>query len=106
VLLAVALAVVRLPKQICVVQPPIQEQAMQPFRIDIPQAALDDLHRRLEATRWPSELPGVGGRRGVPLGYLKQLADLAHHLRLACGREATESVSPIHHPDRRRGGEP
>jgi epoxide hydrolase len=48
---------------------------MQPFRIDIPQAALDDLHRRLEDTRWPSELPGVGWRRGVPLGYLKELAE-------------------------------
>jgi hypothetical protein len=40
---------------------------------DIPQAALDDLHRRLEDTRWPSELPGVGWQRGVPLGYLKEL---------------------------------
>jgi epoxide hydrolase len=48
---------------------------MQPLRIDIPQAALDDLHRRLEATRWPCELPGVGWQRGVPLGYLKELAD-------------------------------
>jgi pimeloyl-ACP methyl ester carboxylesterase len=47
---------------------------MQPFRIDIPQAALDDLHRRLEDTRWPSELLGVGWQRGVPLGYLKELA--------------------------------
>jgi epoxide hydrolase len=48
---------------------------MQPFRIEIPQADLDDLHRRLENTRWPSELPGVGWQRGVPLGYLKELAD-------------------------------
>src|SRR5262249_38286476 len=47
---------------------------MQPFRIDIRQADLDDLHRRLDDTRWPSELPGVGWRRGGPLGYLKELA--------------------------------
>ena len=40
---------------------------IRPFRIDIPQAALDDLHRRLDRTRWPSELPGVGWERGVPL---------------------------------------
>jgi epoxide hydrolase len=45
------------------------------FPIDIPQAALDDLHRRLENARWPSELPGVGWQHGVPVGYLKQLAD-------------------------------
>jgi len=25
----------------------------QPFRIDIPQADLDDLHARLARTRWP-----------------------------------------------------
>jgi epoxide hydrolase len=47
---------------------------MEPFRIAIPQAQLDDLHRRLDSTRWPDELPGVGWERGVPLGYLKELA--------------------------------
>jgi pimeloyl-ACP methyl ester carboxylesterase len=44
-----------------------------PFRIDIPQAQLDDLHRRLDATRWPDELPGVGWSYGIPAGYLKEL---------------------------------
>jgi epoxide hydrolase len=48
---------------------------MHPFRVDIPQADLDDLHRRLANTRWPDELPGVGWSRGVPLGYLKELAE-------------------------------
>ncbi|MFB7915520.1 epoxide hydrolase family protein [Streptomyces sp. NPDC056061] len=48
---------------------------MHPFRIAIPQAQLDDLHRRIEATRWPDELPGVGWSRGVPVGYLKELAE-------------------------------
>ncbi|WP_425247606.1 epoxide hydrolase family protein [Streptomyces sp. NEAU-NA10] len=48
---------------------------MHPFRIDIPQEQLDDLRRRLEAARWPDELPGVGWSRGVPLGYLKELAE-------------------------------
>lgn len=48
---------------------------MRPFRIEIPQADLDDLHRRLAATRWPSEMPDVGWERGVPLGYLRELTD-------------------------------
>src|SRR5215469_17151482 len=47
---------------------------MVPFRAETPQADLDDLHRRLDSTRWPDELPGVGWSRGVPLGYLKELA--------------------------------
>lgn len=48
--------------------------SIRPFRIDIPQAELDDLHARLANTRWPAELPGVGWSRGVPVGYLKGLA--------------------------------
>ncbi|WP_437995182.1 epoxide hydrolase family protein [Sorangium sp. So ce185] len=47
---------------------------IQPFRIDIPQAALDDLRDRLARTRWPDELPSAGWSYGVPLGYLKELA--------------------------------
>lgn len=46
-----------------------------PYRIDIAQSDLDDLDRRLAATRWPAELPGTGWERGVPLGYLNELAD-------------------------------
>ena len=45
-----------------------------PFRIEVPQAELDDLADRLARTRWPDELPGAGWSRGVPLGYLRQLA--------------------------------
>jgi pimeloyl-ACP methyl ester carboxylesterase len=48
---------------------------IRPFRIDIPQADLDDLTDRLYRTRWPSEIPGVSWDRGVPLDYLKELAE-------------------------------
>ncbi|MGW5051317.1 epoxide hydrolase family protein [Actinokineospora sp. NPDC004072] len=48
---------------------------MQPFRINIPQEQIDDLNRRLAATRWPAELSGFGWERGVPLDYLKELAE-------------------------------
>jgi pimeloyl-ACP methyl ester carboxylesterase len=47
---------------------------MQPFKIEVPQSALDDLRERLARTRWPGELPGLGWSRGVPLGYIKELA--------------------------------
>ncbi len=47
---------------------------IQPFRIDIPQAQLDDLAGRLARTRWIDELPGTGWERGVPPGCLKDLA--------------------------------
>jgi epoxide hydrolase len=48
---------------------------VRPFRIDIPQSQLDDLKTRLANTRWPAELPGVGWSRGVPVGYLQEVAD-------------------------------
>ncbi|WP_068921672.1 epoxide hydrolase family protein [Planobispora rosea] len=51
------------------------QQDIRPFRIDIPQAQLDDLGARLAGTRWPDEVPGVGWSRGVPVDYLKELAE-------------------------------
>jgi epoxide hydrolase len=50
------------------------DTAIRPFRIQVPQADLDDLRDRLARTRWPDELPDLGWTRGVPLGYLKDLA--------------------------------
>ncbi|GLW99164.1 epoxide hydrolase family protein [Microtetraspora sp. NBRC 16547] len=46
-----------------------------PFRIDIPQSALDDLHDRLARTLWPDELPGVGWSYGIPVSYVQRLAE-------------------------------
>src|SRR3712207_4596357 len=51
------------------------EGEIRPFRIEVPQTDLDDLRNRLARTRWPDELPGVGWSRGVPLGYLEELAE-------------------------------
>jgi len=45
-----------------------------PFRVEIPQADLDDLHERLARTRWPDELPDAGWDYGIPLGYVQELA--------------------------------
>lgn len=51
------------------------DAAIRPFRIAIPQTDLDDLRDRLARTRWPDELLGVGWSRGVPVDYLKDLAE-------------------------------
>jgi pimeloyl-ACP methyl ester carboxylesterase len=47
---------------------------IRPFRIEIPQADLDDLRDRLRRTRWGAEIPGQGWSRGVPASYLRELA--------------------------------
>jgi epoxide hydrolase len=51
-----------------------QNTEVQPFKIDIAQADLDDLQERLADTRWPSELEDVGWSRGVPVDYMTGLA--------------------------------
>ncbi|OLT29650.1 hydrolase [Nocardiopsis sp. CNR-923] len=56
-----------------------ENKTLTPFRIDIPQADIDDLRHRLAHTRWPIPVPGRGDRtdfsRGIPLVYLKELAE-------------------------------
>lgn len=44
-------------------------------RIDIPEADLDDLRRRIANTRWPDELPDAEWDYGIPLEYTKELAE-------------------------------
>jgi pimeloyl-ACP methyl ester carboxylesterase len=55
------------------------ENDLVPFRIDIPESALLDLHRRLDATRWPDELPGIEWAHGIPLATVRELADHWRH---------------------------
>ena len=45
------------------------------FRIDIPQAELDDLRDRLARTRWPDQLPDVGWDYGIALDDVRELAE-------------------------------
>jgi epoxide hydrolase len=54
---------------------PADEEAISAFRIDVPRDELDDLSGRLARTRWPDALPDVGWDYGVPLAYLKDLAE-------------------------------
>jgi pimeloyl-ACP methyl ester carboxylesterase len=76
------------------------DATIQPFRIEIPQAQLDDLRDRLARTRWPSDLPGTGWSRGVPLAYLKELAEYwrtaydwrAHEARLNAYPQFTTTI--------------
>jgi pimeloyl-ACP methyl ester carboxylesterase len=48
---------------------------IRPFRVEVPQPELDDLNARLARIRFPDELPGVGWDYGVPLDYVKDLAE-------------------------------
>jgi Epoxide hydrolase N terminus len=46
---------------------------IEPFRIDIPQAQLDDLRLRLTRTRWPDRQPVPDWWQGIPLDVVTEL---------------------------------
>ncbi|MET7706154.1 epoxide hydrolase [Micromonospora sp. NPDC005413] len=49
--------------------------AIRPFRVEIPQTALDDLADRLDRTIWPADLPGAGDTYGMSNDRVRALAD-------------------------------
>ena len=49
--------------------------AAQPFRLRIPDSAIDDLHQRLDHTRFPDQAPGEPWAYGADVAYLKQLVE-------------------------------
>jgi pimeloyl-ACP methyl ester carboxylesterase len=55
-------------------QAAVGDARIRPYRISVPQADIDDLRERLARTRWLRDLPGTGWERGVPAGYLEELA--------------------------------
>ena len=60
-----------------------------PFEIHVSDEVLDDLRRRIEQTRWPDEIPGMGWELGVELSYARELADYWAHGFDWRAREAT-----------------
>ena len=50
-----------------------QTATIEPYRIQIADAQLDDLRRRLRATRWPNQETVADWTQGVPLSYVKEV---------------------------------
>src|SRR5687768_7400254 len=47
--------------------------SIRPFRVEVPQADLDDLRQRLAATRWPSKELVADRSQGVQIATLQEL---------------------------------
>src|SRR3989454_6851766 len=54
-------------------QAPMASEAIRPFRVQVPQAALDDLRRRIAATRWPDKETVPDQSQGAQLARLQAL---------------------------------
>ena len=69
----------------------MSDTAIRPYRVDIPQAALDDLAGRLRRAQWPDELPGATGSYGMTSARVRDLAGYwLDEIRLAGGRGPAE----------------
>ena len=68
---------------------------MKPFAVQVGDDVLDDLHRRLDATRWPDEAPDAvpSTASGSPRARARDL--LARRLRLAGGRGDAERLRAV-----------
>ena len=55
--------------------PAENEMPIVPFRVEIPQAALDDLQNRLANTRLPDQIPDTSWEYGAELSYVRELLD-------------------------------
>jgi pimeloyl-ACP methyl ester carboxylesterase len=53
--------------------PTAEAQSIRPFKVQIPQAALDDLRRRVNATRWPDKETVADRSQGTQLAQLQEL---------------------------------
>ena len=54
---------------------PAATDAIHPFRVDLPQTELDELTRRIDTTRWPTQELVADRSQGVQLATLHALAD-------------------------------
>jgi hypothetical protein len=52
----------------------IADSDVRSFRVDVPQEAIDDLRRRIDATRWPTKELVPDRSQGVQLATVKELA--------------------------------
>src|SRR5438045_396183 len=50
-----------------------EDQSIRPFKVQVPQAALNDLRRRIAATRWPDKETIADQSQGVQLAKLQEL---------------------------------
>ena len=53
---------------------PTDDGTIRPFQIDVPQEAVEDMRRRIAATRWPDRETVTDDSQGVSLATMQALA--------------------------------
>ena len=79
-----------------------QSNVGSPFSVSYLQDQLDDLRRRVAATRWPDKETVADDTQGVQLATVQKLAALlGRRLRLAQDGGPARRLAAVHHRDRR-----
>jgi hypothetical protein len=79
-------------------------EAIRPFRVRVPQGVLDDLRRRLAATRWPGKETIGDASQGAQLANLQGLVGYwGTRYDWRKGRGQAQRLPAVHDAHRRRG---
>jgi hypothetical protein len=83
----------------------IEDNAIRLFRVHVPQAALDDLCRRIAATRWSEQETVADQSQGVQLATMNEGTRplLGNGVRLAESRGEAECLTAVRYEHRRTG---
>ena len=78
------------------------DESIRPFTVSFPQDEIDDLRRRIAATRWPEKETVTDATQGVQLATMQKLAQYwaTEYDWRKCEAQA-ESPAELHHRDRR-----
>src|SRR5690349_17709712 len=52
----------------------VEDAAIRPFTVHVPEAKLQDLRRRIAATQWPEKETVADDSQGVPLALMQDVA--------------------------------
>jgi pimeloyl-ACP methyl ester carboxylesterase len=70
---------------------------IKPFKIEVPEAVLEDLRARLARTRWLEDADGSGWTRGTGLEYMRELAGYWRDEFLPRWRHHETALNRFHH---------
>ncbi len=85
-------------------EPAADKTAIRPFHVEVPEAELADLRRRIKATKWPERETVTDASQGVQLATMQELArywGTEYDWRKVRGE--TERAAAIRHRDRWAG---
>ena len=77
-------------------------EAIRPFSINVPEAELTELRRRINATKWPERETVADQSQGVQLATIQKCTLLRDRIRLAQDRDEDERPAAVRNSFQKR----